>query len=129
MNAKNAGLWVCQLVAAGIIGMAGIGKLVGSEGNVFIFAELGMEPGGRILIGVVELAAASMLLAPAFSAMGALLAVGTMMGAIIAHATFLGFDVRGDGGAHVFMLAAVLVCSVAVLVARRRSLPFIGDTL
>lgn len=129
MTGRGALLVGCQLVAALVIGWAGVTKLLSTEGNVFIFTELGMEPFGRYLIGVVETVAAALLLTRGFAAIGALLTIGMMCGATIAHVTVLGLDVQGDGGAHIVLLVLVWATAGTVLVARRRSLPLIGRTL
>jgi len=126
---KTIMLWLCALTAASVMGSAGVGKILSTEGNVFIFSQLGMEPFGRYLVGLIEITAALLLLHPAYSAMGALLTIGTMCGAIIAHATYLGFNVQGDGGMHIMLLSTVVLSAGIVLVARRKTLPIIGETL
>ena len=93
-----------------------------------LFEMLGMEPHGRIIIGSIELVAALLLVSPQ-AAIGALLAVGVMLGAIIAHFTVLGMNVGGDGGLRVMLLTVVFATSASVLIARRRDLPIVGSTL
>ncbi len=129
MKIPNGVLWTFQIVAAMIIGFAAVTKFVGTDGSVFIFSALGMEPFGRYLIGAIELTSAAMLLTSGFAAIGALFAVGTMLGATLAHLSYLGFDVDGDAGARVVMLLVVVTTAVPVLIARRRNLPLIGGTL
>lgn len=118
-----------RLVAACIIGGAGVLKFLSNPTDMLVFTALDMEPLGRYLIGTLELLAGALLLSGSFAASGALLAVGTMLGAAIAHATVLGVQVEGDGGRHVALLVTVLVSSGAVLLTRRRELPLIGRTL
>jgi len=115
-------------VAAGILLPMGFQKLLGGEMSQMLFGTLGMEPHGRVLVGLIEMTAALLLLSR-HKAAGALLAVGIMLGAIIAHATVLGVDVGGDGGRLVMMLGVVLLSSATVLVVRRRELPLVGSTL
>ena len=118
--------WIFRLVAAGILLPVGSVKLAG--GDVVLFEMLGMEPHGRIIIGSIELVAALLLVSPQ-AAIGALLAVGVMFGAIIAHFTVLGMNVGGDGGLRVMLLTVVFATSASVLIARRRDLPIVGSTL
>lgn len=118
--------WIFRLTAAGILFPVGYIKLSG--GDVMLFEMLGMEPHGRIIIGSIELVAALLLLSPQ-AAIGALLAVGVMFGAIIAHFTVLGMNVGGDGGLRVMLLTVVFATSASVLIARRRDLPIVGSTL
>ena len=127
MNRKL--IWVLQLVAACIVGGAGGLKFANNPTDMVVFAALDMEPFGRFLIGTLELLAAALLLSRAFAASGALLAIGTMLGAAIAHATVLGLEIESDGGRHVALLFTVLVTSIPVVLARRRELPLIGRTL
>ena len=127
--AHGKAIVACRLVAAAVIGWAGATKFLATPGNVDIFTQLGMEPVGRLLIGGIEVAAAVMLLVPGFAAFGALLTVGTMFGAVLAPAPFLGAGVGGDGGLHLVLLAIVLASAGPVLVVLRRNLPIIGNTL
>ncbi len=116
-----------RILVAAILLPVGYSKLAAGGMDVMLFERLGMEPQGRIIIGLLEIIAGLLMLSPQ-AASGALIAVGIMFGAIIAHSTVLGVDV-GDGGRHVAMLALVLFCSILVLHARRRDLPIIGKTL
>jgi putative oxidoreductase len=124
MNGKNILLWILQIIPAGILFLTSYGKLSSQPGEVQLFTALGMEPTGRYIIGVVEGLAALLFLTGRFAATGGLLAVGTMLGALIAHATIIGFDPK-----HAILLSTVLTCSLIVTVARRRELPLIGRTL
>ncbi len=121
--------WALQITAGLILGWVGFLKLTGNPTDIFLFGELDMEPFGRHLIGVLEIVAGLLLLTRAYSASAALLGVGIMFGAIIAHATILGFSVRGDNGRHILLLVIVLLSCATVLVLRRRQLPLIGETL
>ena len=89
--------YAAQVMAAVILLMASAMKFVGNVDSVEVFVRLGMEPGGRYLIAVIEALAALLLLSP-LAALGSVIAVGVMSGAIIAHATQLGLSVNNDGG-------------------------------
>ncbi len=87
--------------------------------SVYIFTTLGMEPVGRIVIGMVELISALLLLYPPLMMYGAILGLGTISGAIFFHLTTLGIEVQGDGG-YLFVLAlAVFICCAIVLIIRK----------
>ena len=73
-----------------------------------------MEPWGRIGTGVMELITAILILIPRTTAVGALLAIGLMSGAMFFHFTKLGIDVKGDGG-QLFIYALLVFISSAVL--------------
>ena len=118
--------WVVRLVAAGILLQTLFFKFTGAEESVYIFSTLGAEPAGRIGSGVLELIASILLLVPATAAIGALLAMGLMAGALVSHLTVLGIAVKGDGGL-LFVLALIVFASVtAVLFLRRAELPYLG---
>ena len=116
-------LWICKLIACGFLAWAGYLKLTHAQVEVDLFTELGMEPVGRLLIGGLEIGAVILLLIPQSAVYGALLGVGVMCGAIIAHATKIGF-----GGP--FPLAIlVLLCCVTVLYIRRNDAEFLRNLL
>jgi len=120
--------YAAQGIAAMLLLVAAGMKFTGQPGSAAIFASLDMEPTGRYLIAVIELAAALMLLSP-YAALGSVVAVGVMCGAIIAHVTRLGLVVGDDGGVLVGMLVVVLLCASYVLFSRRREIPLVGNTL
>jgi putative oxidoreductase len=117
-----------QCVAAILLLLAAMMKFMGDPGGVQVFAELGMEPTGRYIIATVELSAALLLMSP-LAALGSVLAVAVMFGAIIAHVTQLGLVVNNDGGLMVGMLVVVFLCASYVLVSRRKEIPLVGDSL
>lgn len=118
--------WICQLAAAAILLQTLFFKFTGAEESRFIFATLGVEPWGRIASGVVELVAALLLLFPGTAATGALLSLGVMGGAILAHLFRLGLVVRNDGGLLFVLAVAVFLCAACVAYLRRIELPLIG---
>ena len=90
-------------------------KFTGAPESVYIFETVGMEPWGRIGSGVVELIAASLLFVTPLRWLGALLALGTMSGALFFHLTKLGIEVQGVGGFLFILACVVFVCSAFVL--------------
>ncbi len=120
--------WAAQGVAASLLLMASTMKFMGAPGSVEVFVTLGMEPAGRYLIAIIELVAGLLLLSP-LAAVGSVIVVAVMCGAIIAHVTQLGLEVNNDGGMAVGMLVAVLLCSGYVLASRRKEIPIVGETL
>ena len=93
---------------------------------LYIFSTLGVEPWGRILSGIVELVAAILLLVPATTTVGAVLALAVMAGAIGSHLTVLGIEIMGDGGLLFELALAVFVASAVILVLRRSEIPLVG---
>jgi putative oxidoreductase len=112
--------WALQLLVAAILGQTLFFKFGGAAESVFIFESLGAEPWGRWLSGLAELAAVLLLLAPGCAALGALLALGILSGALGAHLVVLGIEVQGDGGL-LFALALSAAAASAGVIALRWS--------
>jgi uncharacterized membrane protein YphA (DoxX/SURF4 family) len=106
--------WILRILAAIILLQTLFFKFSGAEESVYIFSTLGMEPWGRIGTGVVELIASILILIPRTTPFGALLAMGTMSGAIFFHLTRLGIEVRGDHG-QLFIYALLVFISSSIL--------------
>jgi uncharacterized membrane protein len=121
--------WVLQIAVAVILLQTLFFKFTGAEESVYIFTTVGAEPWGRIGSGVVELIASALLLYPPTAAMGGLLAMGTMSGAILSHLTLLGIEVKGDGGLLFALAVIVFLASAAIVVMRRSQLPVVGRYL
>ena len=118
--------WGLQLVAAGILLQTLFFKFTAAPESVYIFSTLGMEPVGRVASGIAELIASILLLTPATVALGAILSLAVMSGAIVSHLTVLGIAVQGDGGLLFALAVVVFISSAIVLVIRRAELPYIG---
>lgn len=117
-NQKNLDL-VLRLVAALILLQTLFYKFTAAPESVYIFTAVGMEPWGRIGIGVLELIAAALLLIPRTVVFGALLSAGVIAGAIFFHLTKLGISVQNDGG-KLFALAVIVMAASLVLLYMRR---------
>lgn len=118
--------WLLQIVAAVILLQTLFFKFTGAEESVYIFSTLGMEPVGRIGSGIVELIASVLLMVPSTAALGALLSMAVMAGAIVSHLTVLGIEVKGDGGLLFGLALTVFVCAALVLFIRRSQIPYVG---
>lgn len=115
MKAKYILLVLARFVAAVIMLQTLVFKFTASEESVYVFTQVGMEPWGRIGVGIAELLAAALLLYKRVAWTGAVVAAGLMLGAVGMHLTLLGVEVKGDGGYLFFLALAVLICSVVVL--------------
>ena len=118
-----------RLVITIILGQTLFFKFSGAAESVYIFEQVGQEPVGRIGSGVVELIACVLLWVPMATPVGALLALGTMSGAIFFHLTKLGIEVQDDGGLLFALALVTWAASAAVLWMHRRALPVIGAKL
>jgi putative oxidoreductase len=131
--------WIAQVIAAVILLQTLFFKFTGAPESVYIFKTMGMEPWGRYASGVAELIAAILLLIPKprLNAVGAVMAMGVILGAIGSHLTKLGITIpnahadgsvitgagAGNDGGLLFILACVvLVCGGVVAWLRRAAL-------
>jgi hypothetical protein len=97
-------------------------KFTAHPDSVFIFEKMGLEPHGRIGIGIAELIAALLLIVPKTRFLGGALGLGVISGAVFSHLFVLGIDVQGDGGS-LFMLAIItFLCCLYVTIANRKKL-------
>jgi len=94
-------------------------KFTGHPNSVALFTELGIEPWGRIGSGIVELIAGGLLLFRKVSFHGALLAMGTMAGAILSHLAVLGISFNGDGGGLFYRALFVMIACAVIVVLRK----------
>ena len=123
--------WILRGIAAVILLQTLFFKFTGARESVYIFSTLGMEPWGRIGSGVAELVASVLLLLPSTVAIGAVLSLGVISGAIVAHLTKLGIALPAvDDHGELFALAVVVfACSAAALIMHRAELPIVGPLL
>ena len=119
MNKTNFILWIFRILAALIMLQTLYFKFTGQPESVHLFTTLGMEPWGRIGIGVMELIASILILYPRTTPYGALLGTGLMSGAIFFHLTRLG--IKWDGDYTLFTYAVIVFVSCAVLVVAGRN--------
>jgi len=107
---------ILRLVAAFIMVQTLYFKFTGQPESIYIFTEIGMEPWGRIGTGVAELIASVLLLVPATILIGAIMAIGIMLGAVVTHLFILGIEVQGDGGQLFAYALIVLLASITLVI-------------
>ena len=112
--------WILRIIVALILLQTLFFKFTGAEESVYIFTTVGMEPWGRIAVGILELIAAGLLVIPVTAWIGAGIALGLMLGAMGMHLTILGIEIQGDGG-YLFILSLVVsACACYVLYCDRK---------
>jgi len=90
--------------------------------SVYIFTQIGLEPFGRVGIGVLELIAAILIIIPRTIWIGSLLTIGIIGGAIIMHLTLLGITINNDGGLLFYMALIVFLLSLIILINERKNI-------
>jgi hypothetical protein len=134
-RSQSIASWALQLTVAVILFQTLFFKFTAAEESVYIFSTLGQmvglpfaEPWGRIGSGVLELAAVALILYPPTVAIGALLSLGVITGALASHA-LIGVVVKDDGGLLFGLAVTVFLASLAILYIRRNELPVLGARL
>lgn len=92
--------------------------------SVYIFEKIGLEPYGRIGIGVLELISGMLLLIPKTVWIGATLTLGIIGGAIIMHLTQLGIEVKHDGGLLFATAILTFILSAIILYVYKKDMPY-----
>ncbi|MFD2823895.1 DoxX family membrane protein [Lacinutrix iliipiscaria] len=98
-------------------------KFTAHPDSVYIFKQVGLEPYGRIAIGVLELIAGILLLIPKTVWLGASLTIGIIGGAIFMHLTLLGIVVNNDGGILFVTAVVTFVLASLILFLYRQDVP------
>jgi len=101
-------------------------KFTAHPDSVYIFTKVGLEPIGRIGIGVAELLSGILLLFKKTAWAGALLTLGIIGGAIILHLTQLGIEINNDKGVLFSTAVVTFILSGSILILYRKDIPIIG---
>ncbi|PZW43753.1 DoxX-like protein [Mesonia algae] len=111
MKTTNIISWVLRITVAIILLQTLYFKFTAHPDSVHIFSALGVEPFGRIGLGIIELITAILILSPSTKIIGMLSSLGIITGAVFSHLFVLGIKVGGDEG-NLFTLAMVVfICS------------------
>ena len=113
--AEFVGLWLPVILLMLIFTPQGWAKFNDASGWAKAFRHWGYPDWFRMLIGVVELSGVALLLLGRTAALGALLLICVMLGAMATHVAF-------DGGRHMTSEVVPLTLSTIVLVMRHRQL-------
>ncbi len=110
---------VLKLVITLIVGQTLFFKFSGAAESIYIFSTLGIEPWGRLILGVLELLSIILLWIPKTTIYALVLILGMMTGAIASHLFILGIEIMGDGG-ELFILGVVTWLATAVVLFSRK---------
>ncbi len=122
---KTKLLFILRLIVAIILIQTLRFKFTAHPDSVYIFEQVGLEPFGRIGIGVLELIAGILLLIPKTVWAGATLTLGLIGGAIMMHLTQLGIEIKNDGGVLFITAVVTFILSAIVLFFYRKDIPFL----
>lgn len=125
MNKRT--LLILRIVVAAILIQTLRFKFTEHPDSVYIFSKIGLEPLGRIGIGILELIAAILILIPKTIWVGAMLSTGLMAGAIFSHLTKLGIEINDDNGLLFYTALVTFVLSLIITINQRKNIPIIGN--
>jgi putative oxidoreductase len=114
MQLSNILSWLLRIIVAVIFIQTLYFKFTGHPDSVYIFSKLGVEPYGRIGLGISELIVAILLLIPSTKVTGIILSFGIICGAIMSHFLVIGTEIAGDSG-RLFALAIVVLLACIFL--------------
>lgn len=117
---KKVFSWTLRIIAATILLQTLYFKFTAQPESVEIFTKLGIEPWGRIGVGIAELITGVLLLIPSTVFIGATFGIGLMTGAIISHLTIIGIVSNGDGGQLFILSIIVMTCCLYIMFLHRQ---------
>ncbi len=116
MQSKKAITSVLRIIVAFILLQTLYFKFTAHPDSVHIFSALGVEPWGRITLGIIELIVAIFILLPQTKTIGMISSLIIIVGAVISHLLVLGISVSNDNGKLFALALAVLICSSIYLI-------------
>ena len=113
-------IFLLKLLITAIVGQTLFFKFSGAAESVYIFSTLGIEPWGRIGLGMLELLSIILLWIPQTMLYSLVLLLGMMFGAVASHVGVLGIEIMGDHG-ELFILALTTLVSTATLLVLHKT--------
>ena len=104
-------------------------KFTAHPDSVYIFSKAGLEPYGRILIGILELISSILLLRNKTAWIGAILTSGIIVGAIFLHLTKIGIQVNNDNGVLFITAIITFILSIIIIYIHRKDIPSLSKFL
>jgi uncharacterized membrane protein YphA (DoxX/SURF4 family) len=126
---KKKSLIVLRFIVAIILIQTLRFKFTAHPDSVYIFKTVGIEPYGRIAIGILELIAGVLLLVPKTVWVGSLLTLGIIGGAIIMHLTKIGIVVNNDNGVLFITALITFILSGILFYHHRKDVPILGEKI
>ncbi|MBS4073093.1 MAG: DoxX family protein [Algoriphagus sp.] len=108
--------WILRITAAVILTQSLSYKFGAHPDSIELFSQLGVEPTGRIALGIIELLVSLLLIIPRTQVLGSIGGMGIMTGAIFIHIFIIGIVFREDGGGlFALALGCFLACALNFL--------------
>ncbi|WP_299676016.1 DoxX family protein [uncultured Tenacibaculum sp.] len=122
MISKTTLSWLLRILIAVIFIQTLYFKFTAHPDSVHIFSSLGLEPFGRIGLGIAELITSILLLVPRTKIIGLLLSIGIILGAVFSHFLVIGTNVEGDGGTLFCLALVILSACIALLIIYKKEI-------
>lgn len=122
MKATKIISWALRISIAVIFLQTLYFKFTAHPDSVHIFSNLGIEPFGRIGVGIIELITSIILLINRTKIIGMILSLGVIIGAVFSHFLVLGTEVKGDGGSLFILAIIVFIANLILLFLHKTEL-------
>lgn len=130
MKLNNIISWALRITIAVIFLQTLYFKFTAHPDSVYIFSKLGVEPYGRIGLGIAEIITAVLILLPRTKILGLLISFGIICGAIFSHLLVIGTEVKGDsGGLFTLALIVLFACIILFFIHRNEIQGLIKNTV
>ncbi|RIV32979.1 DoxX family protein [Flagellimonas lutimaris] len=126
MTTKSILNLALRIVPAAILLQTLYFKFSAAPESVYIFETLGLEPYGRIGLGIIELIVAILILIPKTTWLGALMGIAIMCGAIFSHLTKLGIVVQNDRGTLFILALITFIFCIILAWTNRNQIPYLN---
>jgi putative oxidoreductase len=121
---------VLRVIVAGILLQTLYFKFSAQPESVALFTKLHAEPFGRIGAGIAELITSILLFIPRTRLFAAIMGMGTMAGALMAHLTVIGIVSDNDGGfLFILALSVFALCAIIAFLHKDEAPAFIRKFL
>ena len=91
-------------------------KFTAHPDSVYIFTKMGVEPFGRISLGVIELIISICILIPKTKYAAIVMSIVIVLGALVSHIFILGIIVNGDNGLLFSLACLIFLLSIILFI-------------
>jgi uncharacterized membrane protein YphA (DoxX/SURF4 family) len=91
-------------------------KFTAHPDSVYIFTKMGVEPFGRIFLGVIELIISIGILMPKTKYVAIVMSIVIVLGALMSHIFILGIIVNGDNGLLFSLACLIFLLSIILFI-------------
>lgn len=112
--------WLLRIIIAILFLQTLSFKFTAHPDSVYIFSKLGVEPYGRVALGIIELITSLLILIPRTKLVGILFSFFIILGAIASHFFVIGIEIKGDGGGLLLYAFIIFIACVLLFILYRK---------